>query len=407
MEGATQHFQIYYDNSLGANGFNLASDVLDQCEAGYFAMTNWFGVEPPTSGFPGYTLPFQVHIKPGSSGGSHGPGCNATGLNIDAFNGTDGRLANAIVVAEASEVFMSAQNGCWDCSQSIGEGLSRVALAELYPDELPPFATAASWLNSGRPNFVDFNNPTDQDAISTGCVTLFINYLRFQLGFSMERIVRAGAGGGTKCLRDVFGNLTGLSDAFDPFAGLLQGAFPIGNPLPDPLGPGGLADNPFPIVGHPWHTIRNPDGSWQQVGDVNAQVPIFGAVAAVAATFDSTNAVQFVFARGDGHLLQTRRYPDGWQPLLDVGTKVAIPGPVSAVAGATATPGEAQYAFTTSDGHLWHTIHHADDTWQPLGDFQNVVGIPSPVAAVAATSSDAGEVQFLIATNDGWLWHTI
>ena len=80
-------------------------------------------------------------------------------------------------------------------------------------------------------------DPTDQNPVSTGCGTLYINYLRHQLNFSLTQIV--GAGGAT--LADTYHSLTGKTDAFAPFAALLAQKFPPGQQATLD------GDNPFPI----------------------------------------------------------------------------------------------------------------------------------------------------------------
>jgi hypothetical protein len=93
-----------------------------------------------------------------------------------------------LVVAEADEVFMDNQDKEWDCGSSPGEGLSRVLSTELYPHEQNGFVTGPSWLRSDRPDFVSDSDGTDQNFVSIGCATLFINYLRHQLGFNLYQI---------------------------------------------------------------------------------------------------------------------------------------------------------------------------------------------------------------------------
>lgn len=237
QRGATANFVVSYAASLGDNGPTLADAVLATCEADYARLQDWFG-NVPIAG-----LPFNVFIKPGSGGASHAT-CADTGLFCDAFTGTDADLVRSLVVAEADEVFMANQATGWNCGFNNGEALSRVLAAEIYPAELTPpgtgvtFASGETYLESNRDDFVDQNDETDQNFASTGCGTLFINWLRFQLGFSLNQIVQAG--GAT--LAETYQNLTGQNDGFQRFSDLLAANFP-----PD-SGPYGLTnDNPFPL----------------------------------------------------------------------------------------------------------------------------------------------------------------
>jgi hypothetical protein len=229
-QGSTAHFEVFYEDGLGANGPALAKAVLETAESDFAALQGWFGGITPSS------MPFVVNIVPGSGGASHA-NCAATTLNCDAFGGTDSDLVRMLVVAEADEVFMAAQNKGWNCGASNGEGLSRVLATERYPAQLNGFASASSWLNSSRPDFVTNTDPTDRNYVSIGCATLFINYLRHQLGFGLDAIVQAA--GAT--LEDTYHTLTGLNNGFARFSALLSQNFPPGTAV-------NLADdNPFPL----------------------------------------------------------------------------------------------------------------------------------------------------------------
>jgi hypothetical protein len=227
--GGTANFVVFFDNSLGANGQNLADAVLANCEQDFAQLRNWFG---------GINAgPFAVYIDPGYSGAWHA-NCAATDLHCDAFYGTDSALVNFLNVSEADEVFMAVQNAGWNCSASNGEGLSRVLATERYPAELDGFASGAYWLDSNRPDWVSNTEPTDGDYVSIGCATLFINWLRFQLGFTLNQIVQAG--GAT--LEETYRRLTDCTNGFQLFSALLARYFPPGQPS-------GLAnDNPFPLA---------------------------------------------------------------------------------------------------------------------------------------------------------------
>jgi hypothetical protein len=231
LRGNTANFQVSYEDALGANGPVLADAVLATCEADYASLRTWFGGLTPGG------LPFTVFVVTGTFGAYHAS-CAATELHLAAFDGTNADLVRMLMVAEADEVMMAAQNAGWDCGASHGEGLSRVLSTELYPAQLNGFATAASWLDSSRPDWVTSTEPTDQNYVSIGCATLFLNYLRHQLGYSLTAIVGAGA----PTLAQVYTHLSGRTDAFTPFNTLLQQRFPAGHPS------GLTNDNPFPIA---------------------------------------------------------------------------------------------------------------------------------------------------------------
>ncbi len=230
LDGSTDHFQVKHKSDV-TTGSTLGQAVLATCEADYHRLADWF------SGITPGGLPFKVTIQNGSNGASHA-GCSATGLLCDAFSGNDADLVRMLVVAEEDEVFMSNFGHGWDCGASNGEALSRILAAEIYPNSQTRFWTGASWLDSNRPNFINSTDPTDTNFVSIGCGTLFINYLRNQLGFSISQII---AGGGAT-FKQTYKNLTrDNGNPFPVFADLLQSKFPAGHTS-------GLAnDNPWPI----------------------------------------------------------------------------------------------------------------------------------------------------------------
>jgi hypothetical protein len=238
--GSTVNFDVYYDNSLGTNGQNLADAVLAKCEQDFAQLRAWFGGINAGR--------FAVYIDPGSFGAYHAT-CLATEIHCAAFSGTNGDLVNMVNVAEVDEVLMAVQNAGWDCGGSNGEGLSRVLATERYPAQLNGFATASLWLESSRPDYVSVTDPTaglqGGDLSHVGCAALFINYLRTQLGFSLNQIVQAA--GAT--LAQTYRGVTNRSDGFARFSNLIAEHFPPGSS-------GGLTtDNPFPLTQH-WIPIR-------------------------------------------------------------------------------------------------------------------------------------------------------
>jgi hypothetical protein len=393
-QGSTAHFVVNYDNSLGANGPTLAAAVLATCERDYTQLQGYFGGITPSG------LPFTINIVPGSGGAGHAS-CAATSVTCDAFGGTNGDLVRMLVVAEADEVFMAAQNAGWDCAASNGEGLSRVLATQAYPAQLNGFATASAYLNSNRPDWVTNNDPTAGtgggfNAVSIGCSTLFLNYLRYQLHFSLVRIVEAAG----LTLQHTYQNLTGSLDAFGPFAALLQRHFPAGTPVSLPN------DNPFPLLdAASW-------GGWESLGGVLESQPrvvawapnrldIFvvgtdsalwhrwwdgsswGGWESLGGVLSSppevvswgTNRLD-IFALGTDHALWHRWWDGsswgGWEPLGGV-----LTSPVSAVSWA---PNRLDIFGLGTDSALWHRWWDGSSWggWESLGGI-----LTSPPKAVA------------------------
>jgi hypothetical protein len=184
-------------------------------------------------------MPFRCIIAQ-NVGGAYHYGCRATDIYCDSQTSpVDAAFTGFLLMAEVVEVFSANQNMGWNCGGGNGEGLSRALATALYPAEIskPGFATAGVWLDGNRPNYVNRNPNTDQDALVNGCSVLFLNYLRYQLGFSWNSIVSAGA----STLAKTYKKLTGKTTAFVPFKALLDQHFPPGQPS------NLMTDNPFPL----------------------------------------------------------------------------------------------------------------------------------------------------------------
>jgi hypothetical protein len=158
----------------------------------------------------------------------------------------------SLVIAEEDEVFEAAVGLGWDCGASNGEGLSRVLANDIYPGVEPAnFTSAPVWLDDESPDFgrrpdfitqtLAFEDGGDRNYWAIGCSVLFLNWLRFQLGFSWAQIIAAG----TPTLDRVYKNLTGRTDALSRFKAHIEANFPSNTP--SQLN----TDQPFPLPGLP------------------------------------------------------------------------------------------------------------------------------------------------------------
>src|SRR5271169_5620377 len=196
--GATSNFVVAYDSSFtGAagqpNGPALAQGVLDYCEYDLVRLSMLFGniLPPPAS------LPIQINLVPGAGGASNN---SVNVINCFCDLNTQPVGLPALVVAEEAEIFMTLQAKGWINNWSNGEALSRVSAQILYPSRSWLFSTGNAWLNGdpssttpARSDWVDNVEHTDQDIVSVGCGSLFLNYLAYQLNFTWPDIIGAGA----------------------------------------------------------------------------------------------------------------------------------------------------------------------------------------------------------------------
>lgn len=148
----------------------------------------------------------------------------------------------SLVISEEDEVFEANFGHGWDCGASNGEALSRVLADAMYPGSYamyPDCVSAPVWLDTpDRPDFVNVTDPTDRNYVSIGCSVLFLNWLRYQLDFSWNQIVLAGA----PILAQTYTNLTGRTDGLAEFKALLQAHYPEGHKSDV------TSDNVFPLT---------------------------------------------------------------------------------------------------------------------------------------------------------------
>src|SRR5260370_19501907 len=219
----------------------LADAVRVGCESDLASLSAMFGGIVPAA------LPFHINLDAGVGSDGHAT-CLDTDIHCPAANSSPESVLTTID-AEVAEVLMATQNLGFNCGYSNGEALSRVLPTVLYPSRAWAFSVSNSWFNStnpSRPDWVSNTETTDQNFVSIGCGTLFLNYLADQLTFTWHQIISAAA----STLAQTAANL-GVANAFAAFSSLLAHHFPttVQTNLPD--------DNPFPLLSQPPLYIRH------------------------------------------------------------------------------------------------------------------------------------------------------
>jgi hypothetical protein len=221
---------VYVDPNLGPQGLQNAQDLLADAPRVVTANNAIFG----TTGGAVNVIVYALGGATDGTGGADHMGCDyQTGNNIEvcASFGNSARVS-ALFEAELSECSMNGQL----CGLSTGEALSRWCAASTSNNALSDFATAPDWAQSGTPDFVDNVDPTDQNAVSTGCGMAFISWLlskQHTLAQIAQQMVTDGDAG---TFAGLYGALTGddPANAWQSFLNDVNGL------------PGGItSDNPF------------------------------------------------------------------------------------------------------------------------------------------------------------------
>jgi hypothetical protein len=255
---STTNFDIVYESLLIDQGVNvtaLCQSILDHCEFDKLRLQILFG-NIPINTPPGK---IQVQVVPGSGGANEQGGyitlfCDAT---------SDPLMLPALMVAEEAEIFMQYQQRGWIFDWSTGEALSRVCGPILYPASTN-LGTGGAWLNSVStgyaaadcapcppaqlpPDWIDYVCQTDQDDVSIGCGTLFLNYLAYQLNFGWPEIIATGTGT-SRTLANT-GQILGMIDVWNNFL-MMANSYLINSSLSETpiIGqPSQQGDNPYPV----------------------------------------------------------------------------------------------------------------------------------------------------------------
>ncbi len=144
-------------------------------------------------------------------------------------------------------------------------------------------------------------------------------------------------------------------------------------------------------AGQLWHTIRNPDGSWQPsfvlIESQEQNNPGTFSRVGCAGVGDQLQVIGITFGQlHNGQLWHTIRDPDGsWQPSFGLieSQEQNNPGVFSAVG--CAGIGDQLQVVGIVNGQLWNTIRKPDGSWQPSfglieSQEQNNPGVVSEVS---------------------------
>ncbi len=221
---------VYVDPNLGPQGLQNAQDLLADAPRVVAANNAIFG----TVGGAVNVIVYALGGATDGTGGADHMGCDyQSGNNIEVCASFgDSTRVSALFEAELSECSMNGQL----CGVSTGEALSRWCASSTSDDALSDYATAPWWAQNGTPDYVDSVDPTDQDAVSTGCGMAFISWL-LGMGYPLAQIAQQMvADGDSGTFADLYGALT-ADDPANAWPNFIQAV----NALPN----GVNTDNPF------------------------------------------------------------------------------------------------------------------------------------------------------------------
>lgn len=194
---------VYVDQALGDQGMQNAQSLLSSADTVVAKNNAIFGI----AGGPVDVVIYAIGGGTDGTGGADHNGCDFTtgnAIEVDASFGSPNRIIG-LFEAELSECAMNGNL----CGFSTGEALSRWCALVVSSNALSDFATAPAWAQAGMPDWVDQTEPTDQDALSTGCGMAFISWLLSQ-GHHLNPIAAAMVGlGDSGTLAAMYAQITG------------------------------------------------------------------------------------------------------------------------------------------------------------------------------------------------------
>jgi hypothetical protein len=327
-DGETAHFKISYESGLSLDdGRAVAQGLMNVVEDLLAVIEGWFaGVEFTFS----YPISIELHNAVGGAewdsptdwtkfwGFSPTVTVKAAGWPPPE-RGLD--YVRYLLVGEITEMFMASKDNGWyehttaftsGDEGSKGEGLSRFlarqfCVASGITSRFIDNEVVSLWMTSDRLDYLQ-GSPDDASADAvTGGTTCFLYYLHDQLGFSIPDIINAGS----MTLAGVYQKLTGRTDAWDSFIGLVNPHYPPA-PLITMTG-----DNIFPVP-----NLSSMDNGVRMVGGQSVDMWI---------TLDRATPVDVTvqLSSDDPGTLQlpdTLTFPAGQQDLLFVMHALTVPG---------------------------------------------------------------------------------
>lgn len=227
---STTGVTVYVDPTLGSQALQNAQDLLAAADRVVQQNNAIFGI----TGGAVDVIVFALNGQTDGTGGADHGGCDFTtgnAIEVDASYGNSSRVV-ALFEAELSECAMNGQL----CGYSTGEALSRWCAAVVGSNALTDFATAPTWAQDGKPDWVDQTEQTDQDADSTGCGMAFLSWLMSQ-GHSLNQVAQATVAlGDAGTLAELYGRVTGdaATNAWSKFIAAVD-ALPGGVTTDDPF----------------------------------------------------------------------------------------------------------------------------------------------------------------------------
>lgn len=431
---STKHFDIFWPSSLQANGKGqaIAESIASHCETDFNIISGYFWDTKIDH--------FKIYILANREAGSYHSGCGGTDLYVDPG------APNLGLAAEMVEVFEDAYGHGWDCGASNGEGLSRVLSETLHPKEVDggglTYSSGFNWLNDIlRPDYIDQTDESDEDFVSIGCATLFLNWLRFEHGHKWEQIIQSGdfswqqlgvAPVGT--LGATFKKLTNRPDGYIQFLTFINQHFPVTQKVTSGL----PSDTPFPFpASSQWHDWENLGGTftsspavasrvrgsmdcfmrseggdldWKMldgsdVFDSNLGHPQSGKFKGSPAAISWRSERLDMFVRGAENALWHRRFSslmvppfNNWQKLdLEIADAPAV---------ASWAPNRLDIFTRSSNGEIIHTFSNGGSKFTVGRNLSHPKGVPFE-GAPAAISRRPATIDVFARGGDNTIWRII